>query len=246
MRFGVAPADRSTSEEGRCLLNPKLSEQIKTPLRYQLRKDRCEGLFASPVSGHLNLRVIGFHLNAPRFDARRDPVVNLRVSSKDPPKGVTLVVTSQRWREYYQMDTAALAADGSYAWSTDVLREVIGQESPTFAAKDLVFIACTDACDDAADTLLLPVSIGEGADKEVTVVLRTRVDLSKLVVSVGNDGKVIVDRKPIGGSRFPTDRPIELALGEYLLPGINEVTFLGTERSSGRATAAARVRLLLP
>ena len=101
----------------------------KSPTSYQVRGDRCEGIYAqqvSTVSVDLRSFVKGFG----EFDPETQSSLELTWKA---PAGIVqdarLRAFSLKSRTYYRMDTAQPAANGSYRWPTEILAgEKLGRD----------------------------------------------------------------------------------------------------------------------
>jgi hypothetical protein len=102
------------------LCDQGLKEDAKSPLSYQMRGDRCEGIYAQQVSSiSLEVRslVAGF-----KFDPARDTELALAwTAPPGVPGNVRLRVFSFKPLTYYRMDTAIPVARGTYRWPTNIL-----------------------------------------------------------------------------------------------------------------------------
>src|SRR5688572_19923947 len=93
----------------------------KSPTSYQVRGDRCEGIYAqqvSTVSVDLRSFVKGFGEFNPQTQTA------LELTWKAPPdivQDARLRGFSLKSRTYYRMDAAQPAAKGSYLWPTEIL-----------------------------------------------------------------------------------------------------------------------------
>src|SRR5271169_6747915 len=124
---------------------------------YRARGNRCEGLFAVPVSTSARLQIVGFH--AGQFPVTplgsNTSVVSVRTRPPSSSDEVLLQAIALRPLTFYAMDTTQLASDGAFSWDTSVLA------SPTLAlrANELGIVACTVLCDPTKDPVYLPVAM---------------------------------------------------------------------------------------
>lgn len=101
--------------------DPSLAGSVQSPLRYQERQGRCEGIYAQEV-GAVTLDVRSLIRSFGPFDPQKDTELELAWSA--PPgtdKTVRLRAFSFRPRHYYRMDTAVPAVRGAWRWPTDLL-----------------------------------------------------------------------------------------------------------------------------
>jgi hypothetical protein len=193
------------------LCDPNLPADTKSPLSYQMRGDRCEGLFAQQVSS-VSVEVRSLVASSPAFDPVKDREL---VLAWTPPPGaqgnVHLRVFSFKSGTYYRMDTAVAAAKGVYHWPTDVLAS-LGLKSA-----DLGLIAWMDlpGPGGAPRTVHLPLRVGSSGAKngyEVTLFPSARLNEVRLTVSrldaQGHTAAVLRNNEELGygyyASRTPT------------------------------------------
>ncbi|HKV11905.1 MAG TPA: hypothetical protein VJ725_27415 [Thermoanaerobaculia bacterium] len=98
-----------------------LAGSVQSPLRYQERQGRCEGIYAQEV-GAVTLDIRSLVQSFGPFDPQKD--AELELAWLAPPgtdKNVHLRAFSLRPRHYYRMDTSLPAARGAWRWPTDLL-----------------------------------------------------------------------------------------------------------------------------
>jgi hypothetical protein len=225
----------------RCLLSNK--PVADASVGYRLRGSRCEGLYANLVDGEEGLWLVGFQTTSNAFEPKSDRTVRISVNGAAPGP-LLLQVSSVARRVHYGMDTDSLAG-GVFDWSLDVFRnEAIG-----LGPGDIAAVACTNRCRRERKTLFLPVELrppnGESRKTAPTIILRSRVELTGLYLTVLHAGTPPIRDKPIGSNYMPEGRPIPVPLGE-LLPGDNDVELIGVEKADVDARVSWRGHLLIP
>lgn len=203
-----------------------LRARLQSPLSYQLRGDRCEGIYAQQVSAPV-LEVRSLVAGFEPFDPARDPEVFL---SWTPPPGATgevrLRALSFRPGTYFRMDTAVPAAEGSYRWPADVLAQV------GLAREELGLVAWVTPSGEGATPreLYLPLRAGPrrgpvaGADYEVSVVPSQRLADLRITVerlgSAGAEGITLRQDEELGYGYYPSNKPTVFSLGRLAGEGI--------------------------
>jgi hypothetical protein len=200
------------------LCDPGIKEETKSPLSYQMRGDRCEGIYAQQVSSiSLEFRslVAGF-----AFDPATDAELALAWT---PPPGVSgnvrLRAFSFKPLTYYRMDTAVPAARGAYRWRTDILA------SQKLSRNDLGLIAWIDIPGPGGATraIHLPLRAGSAAAKpadagyEISLVPSVRLKEVRLTVSrLDAEGKVVETLRrdeELGIGYYPSNTPTVFSTG---------------------------------
>lgn len=196
----------------------------KSSTSYQVRGDRCEGIYAqqvSTVSVDLRSFVKGFGKFNPETQA------SLELTWKAPDgivQNARLRAFSLRSRTYYRMDTARPAAGGSYRWPTEILAgEKLGDG-------DLGILAWVEIPGPSgkARQVYLPLRAGTSQTLdgyEVTLVPSKK--LQKVLLSViqtdekGHDLKELLSDKDVGGefAFYPSNEPTVISTGKIGTPG---------------------------
>ena len=88
-----------------------------SPQGYRLRGDRCEGIYAQPVSGSSTLLVASFTEAFEDFNPSSQDKLSIEWPSfaKTP---IRLRAYALREKFYYQMDTVVAADKAPYLWPT--------------------------------------------------------------------------------------------------------------------------------
>lgn len=196
----------------------------KSSTSYQVRGDRCEGIYAqqvSTVSVDLRSFVKGFGKFNPETQS------SLELTWK-PPAGIVqdarLRAFSLKSRIYYRMDTAQPAVKGSYLWPTQILSgEKLGSD-------DLGILAWIEVPGPSgkARQVYLPLRAGTSQTLdgyEVTLVPSKK--LKKMFLTViqtdekGNSHKKLLADKDVGGefAFYPSNEPTVISTGKLGAPG---------------------------
>lgn len=201
------------------LIAPRLAEAMEcasniqpipgsSSLAYQDRGDRCEGLYAQPVST-TGLRIVGF-LSRP--SAFQDNDLGTYVfSGGGGTRNIT--VTTTRPRQYYRMDTSV--DTGAFFFSLDIIRHPELGIRP----EELVAVICKAGCNGLRPELI-PATIA-AAEEPATgsyLILQATHELRRLRLTVSDlsSGDVLFDRQLLDGNRWEAWRPAEFPLEIYL------------------------------
>lgn len=194
--------------------DPGLPADTKSPLSYQMRGDRCEGLYAQQVSS-VSVEVRSLVASFGPFDPARDK--ELVLSWTEPPGAqgaVRLRVFSFKTGTYYRMDTAVAAGKGAYHWPSDVL------SSLGLHRQDLGLIAWMDLSgpEGAIHTVHLPLRAGSSGAKdgyEVSLFPSARLNEVRLTVSrldaQGRSVAVLRKDEELGFGYYPSHTPTVLS-----------------------------------
>jgi hypothetical protein len=220
LAFSAAPPEALPYCDAELLHEPK---KPKSPTSYQIRGDRCEGIYANQVST-VSVDLRSFVKGFGKFNPEKQDSLEMTWKAPDGiVQNARLRAFSLRSRTYYRMDTAQPASNGSYRWPTEILAgEKLGNE-------DLGILAWIEMPGPSgkARQVYLPLRAGTSQTLdgyEVTLVPSKK--LKKVLLSViqidekGNDVKKLVSDKDVGG---------ELAF--YLS---NEPTMILTEKIGPR------------
>lgn len=202
-----------------------LQRAPKSPTRYQVRGDRCEGIYAVQVST-VSLGLRSFVKGFGEFNPETQKTLELTWKA---PSGIVqdarIRALSLKSRTYYRMDTARPAAEGAYVWPTDVLAgEKLGDA-------DLGILAWIEmpGPEGKEREVYLPLRAGSGESLdgyEVTFVPSRK--LKKVLMTVeqiDEKGKKVrgtsITGKEMGGEfpHFPKDEPTVLETGKIGPPG---------------------------
>lgn len=230
------------------LCDPALLGLSSSPLAYQQRGNRCEGLFDPDVS-RTGLQVRSFVAVFEPFAAGE--AGDLRVDWVAPPGvGATrlrLRAQTLEPRVHYRMDTRVPAASGSYRWPGTMLAQL---RLPSAAIGLVGWLPLADdgsrpAAVAAIDELYLPLRVHHGAPGpftgyRVAVVPTERLrTLAVTVERLAADGHVEATLRSgeLGYGYYPVDLPTEIALEPPPRSGYYRLRMEGRGRRGGIATA---------
>jgi len=219
-----------------------LVHETKDPMRYQMRPGRCEGIYAQQV-GTVSLDLRSFVKGFGAFNPERDDQLVLTWSG--PPgvvQDVRLRAFSLKPRTYFRMDTKQPAAQGSYAWPTDVLASVqLGRD-------DLGVVAWVDLPGpaDRLRNVYLPLRAGKpkAAESGYQLTLVPSKRLKKILLTLsqtderGAQVKTLFNNKDVGGEfgYYPSAEPTELPLGKIGPPGFYRLEIKATADAGDSVT----------
>lgn len=209
----------------------------KSPASYQMRGDRCEGIYAqqvSTVSVDLRSFVKGFGAFDPETQT------SLELTWKAPAgivQNARLRAFSLKSRIYFRMDTAQPAARGSYRWPTEILAgEGLGRD-------DLGILAWIEMPGPAgkAREVYLPLRAGgpQTLDGyEVTLVPSKKLKQILLtVIQIDGEGNKVretaVANQDVGGelAYYASNEPTVIPTGKLGAPGFYRLEIKATAAS---------------
>lgn len=204
--------------------DPELLRAPKSSMSYQVRGDRCEGIYAQQVST-VNIDLRSFVGDLGSFDPEKQS--SLELEWKAPSgivRDVRLRAFSLKSRIYYRMDTARPADEGSYSWPSDILA---GQDLGKDDVGVLAWIELPGP-EDTTREVFLPLSAGspEGTDG-YSVTLVPSKKLKKVLITLqqtdekGAGLRTLLKDKDVGGEfpHFPPDKPTVISTGKLDLRG---------------------------
>jgi hypothetical protein len=213
------------SPEAPTYCDTELLHVPKSPTSYQVRGDRCEGIYAqqvSTVSVDLRSFVKGFG----KFDPETQTALELIWKA---PAGMTqsahLRAFSLKSRVYFRMDTAQPAAKGSYRWPTDILAgERLGHD-------DVGILAWVEMSGPVGKAREVYLPLRAGASQtldgyDVTLVPSKKLKKILLTVTqIDAEGNKVRDtgvtNKDVGGelAYYASNEPTVLSTGKLGAPG---------------------------
>ena len=175
-------------------------------MAYQLRGDRCEGLFAQRVSA-TGLRIVAFHEEPPEFDDT-SLVLNIRLDGGPIPKSIS--ITSTRPKQFYRLDTVVKGE--LYSMPLDI----INHPDVGVAPSDFAMIICRQDCDNLVPTLE-SASFSDSSEANPYVVLVADLELFELRISLkdGDTGESLFDQEMLGNRTWPAARPAVFPLKPF-------------------------------
>jgi hypothetical protein len=223
--------------QGPC--DPNLKQLGQNPQGYQLRGDRCEGIYIQPVSGSSTLLVASFTASFEAFDPNSIDKLTLEWSSPATTP-VRLRAYALREKLYYQMDSVVPAGNTTYLWPTGVLNAL------HLSKQDIGVVGFTGyRVGSEIRTLYLPLRVQSKNQSQLPayrLVLLPGSELDEVFVSlaqVGADGQphsfLISDRK-LGKGYYPAERGISIDIPTPTMQGIYYVEIGATRRFAGPLT----------
>lgn len=194
------------------LCDPHLVKDTKSSMSYQMRGDRCEGIYAQQV-GTVSLDLRSFVKGAGSFDPEHDRQIVLAWQAPKDVKGdVKLRAFSLKPRTYFRMDTEKPAVGGSYSWPSEVLASV------DLGGKDVGVLAWLTLPGPAGRNREVYLPLRAGATKasdgyELIVVPSKKLKKVLITLSQVNEGGGVLNTlfrdKDIGGEfpYFPSNEP---------------------------------------
>ena len=213
-------------------------------LKYELRGNRCEGLFLQPVAASSHLRIIGYHLHSPIFTLGSSAPIRILVDDAAKNDVTVLRALSTRLRQYYRMDTR-LQSTNSFAWD----RTLINNQEIALRPSELAMVACGSPCDDATQHLF-PVSLVADMptpQAEPEIIFSSNVDLSKLLIKLVRlpNGKP-VEEEILHGRLLLALTPQRFMLENSLQAGTYHMTATAIPRYSNTPVDVANAVISVP
>jgi hypothetical protein len=235
--YAFGRAEQLHAQKDHC--DPALSQTAGYHWGYQLRGDRCEGIYIQDVSG-TTLMVASLTESFEDYDL--DSGKELLVQWAAPGDGAPhLRAQGTRPRLYYRMDTARPPGSTEYSWPLDVLR---AQGIPR---QDIGVVGWTRCPVGGTERrVYLPLRIGQQSsplrsDSYQLVLLPGR-ELTEVFVSlapIGVDGEpasFLADGKALEYGYYPADRPIAIPIRTLQEPGVYYLEVGATLEDGGSAT----------
>jgi hypothetical protein len=225
------------SQQGLC--DPNLKQVGQNPQGYRLRGDRCEGIYAQPVSGSSTLLVASFTEAFEDFNPSSQDKLSIEWPSfaKTP---IRLRAYALREKFYYQMDTVVAADKAPYLWPTGVLAAL------HLSGQDIGVVGFTDyQVGGESRRLYLPLRIGrktQNATPGYQLVVLPGSELKQVFISlapVGSDGQphsFLISDHELGKGYYPAERGIAIDLPSLKTPGVYYLEIGATSRYSGPIT----------
>jgi len=220
--------------------DPDLRPPKNDPYAYQLRGDRCEGIYIRDVAG-TTLDVVSLTESVEEFSPAAGSDLLIEWSSA-PNVALHLRAHALRPRLYYQMDTLRPAGSASYSWPADLLRElklmrneigVLGWSSRMIGGTER--------------TIYFPLRVSQQKpvlrSPSYKLVLLPGVELDEVFISLapvgedGHPGVFIVDDKSLERGYYPADKPVAIDLPPLRIPGLYYLE-IGAKLRTGGSSAA--------
>lgn len=233
----AAPA-RLAAQTAVC--DPTIPQAKGQPLGYQPRGERCEGVYAQPVSA-TTLVVASFTQGPVRYAF--DAPAPIQISWTDGPQKPThLRARSLKRNVYYQMDSVQKAPSATFVWPADVLRALdLGSDEIG------VLGWMNETLGEAARPVHLPLKVQQPDGPETTgetytLMLIPGVELKEIQLSIdqlderGRLVRTAVPQHPLKFGFYPPNRAIAIELPKLSEPGHYYLELTG-EREDGLTTS---------
>jgi hypothetical protein len=232
----LLPAAPAQAQDSPC--DPEiLRSAAERPHDYQFRGDRCEGIYASDVSGQA-LWLASF---TERFDAYAFNYEPLSVQWT-APGGAAVSLRGHGIRQglYYRMDSQRPAGSHAYEWNSELLavREI--------GRPDLGIIAWTEG--EGGTDLLVPVRVSQGESgpaegRTYEVLVMPNVRLREIYVTLARvdaagqrpTGDLLRNREPLGQRLYATQRPVVIEIPDPGATGVYFLEIVGVQADGGSA-----------
>jgi len=217
-----------------------LPVRASDPLRYRLRGDRCEGVYAQPVSGSSELRLVGLVEHLEPFDDTTS--APLHVEWTAPAGGaVTLRVSPIRVGLYYRMGTTRPIAGTRYDWPSDIRKQLrIGSADVALLGSTSMTLGGTQR------EVFVPLRVTQrrppASSPTYRLTLWPSAGLGEVYVSVattGADGapaRYLQRDEKLGYGFYPAARAIDVRLPPLPERGVYFVRIAATREAGGGAT----------
>jgi len=188
----------------------------KQPGAYQLRGDRCEGVYEQKVAGGTGLLIASLTASALPLEIRPEDKMHLEWTAP-VGAGVRIRALSLRYHHYYRMDTLRPAGSSAYVWPADIL----GKQKLNGKEVGVVGFARHEFQGSTRD-ILVPVRVSETAgalsSKTYTLVVVPQTNLTKVYLSLwmlnadGGRGEAILRGQDLKLGIYPARRGIPVTL----------------------------------
>lgn len=123
---------------------------------YQMRGDRCEGLYARPLSAVGGLRIVSLARVSSTAELKPGQTLRLAWTTPNDREPIHLRGYSLRREIYYRMDSVRPGGSATYSWPTEVLRSV------GLSLRDLGIICwIQEKVGDEVRRVYLPLRVGD-------------------------------------------------------------------------------------
>jgi hypothetical protein len=214
-----------------------------SPIAYQFRGDRCEGVYARDVSGSSSLAVHSLTAFLEDFDPRSGVPVEIRWRLPDSTAAVRLRALPVRFRVHYAMETIKGVSGGRYRWPMTVLARAGVQ------ASDIGIVGTTTLKIGGRDReVFLPLIVTQRsvappnkANAQYTLVLYPEVDVASAFLTVrrlddkGAPISTEIDARALGS--FVAEARMRVAVPRPNAPGVYQV-HVGATLANGAAANA--------
>jgi hypothetical protein len=221
--------------------------RVDSEIGYKQRGSRCEGLTARPVSGSINLTLIGYQTGNTSYDFRNQDKLVVSVLGVDGRQKISLQATSLNPQVSYRMDTSDVDLHGQFVCPTDLLRLLLKQNQIYLAPSDIALLACSNRCEEKVSTKYWPVTIGAASPVQpstLMLILDTTVELGSVGLHIRRGGKTVLNEN-VPGSYFAAHRSIPVTL-PHLAPGDYDLAVSATAPDSRDPAGVLNVTVVVP
>lgn len=236
----VAPSPHdSVIAPSQTLCDPTILSSVNQddPNRYELRGDRCEGMFNEHVGGDSSILLVSLTTGDITLDPSTTPTMKVTWHAAGTDS-LQLRAYSLRWRTYYRMDTAQQLSRSEYDWPSTIL--AINR----IKRSDIGLAAWINRTfHSGSRTVFIPISASERTHGMRLAVV-SGVDFAEVYVEVdqlSNDGAFTRElRKTTALSYgfYPAHHPIQIELPEINSPGLYSVNVSTDVLSGGHGAAS--------
>jgi hypothetical protein len=213
------------------------------PNRYQLRGDRCEGLYLKPLSGEGRVLLASLTFGVPTKDAATKPSIPLAWNAV-PDGELHIRAYPLRPRLFYQMDTVQPGKESIYLWPSSMLAAV------GLPLREVGLVAWTTRLSPSTK-VFHPLAIGSPprARRDVHMMLdfgRSLVEVYIGITRLNNDGTVnAVVRKPsaLRYGVYAAGAIVEVTLPELQASGLYAIQISGDVSDGNIVASQALVSL---
>jgi hypothetical protein len=220
------------AQESHC--DPRLQPPEPHPHQYQLRGDRCEGVYIQEVAS-TTLHVASLTEVFEDFQDAQALLIEWHAPDEVPP--VHLRAQGVQHRFFYRMDTVRPGNTTSYTWPLDVLRAL------DKTRRDIGIVGWARyLLGDVERTVYLPLRISRHEtttrSQSYSVGLLPGVELHEIYLSlaaVSSDGELetfLRDGEPLNYGYYPAGRLISIPISSLSSPGFYYLE-IGAELSTG-------------
>lgn len=217
--------------------DPGLLGSEASPMAYQLRGNRCEGIYKLEVNSD-QLRLVSLVEHFEAFDSESPD--DLLIEWKEPggiAGRLRILATSTLPRSYYRMDTAVEIGAGTFRWPTEILaRTQLTREDLGLLGS----VAHPQPPDPDFERIYLPLRVKQRQPAEATgiyaVALLPQVKLNEVYVTVlpvdlgvKNAGPPLLEKKPLEYGYYPAKAPVYFELPKLGDPGYYRVDLLAVD-----------------
>lgn len=230
--FLVPAQDVHAQPLGHC--DPEIRGLERHRLGYRLRgssensSDRCEGLFAQPLSGNL-YRFVSFVDTVQTFiKTNTEPLV---VTWHGPENSVTqLAAVGLKRKFYYRMDTNRNSTAQTFLWQTEVLSNL---------KESLNDIGIRGWVAEPDKDVYLPIHIRHSDSRQEATSYElkflTRQRLREVYLEIFDDqGNSVVPQRPLEYGVYPRGKPVvvDILKSELATEGVYKIEFEFSERNA--------------